>query len=339
MLTIGPCAHATLTWPRHASVATGTGSEVLYNAVVLLSWPTSCMRGRLHLTPKSGSHQMANAALRLFFRMAGWPVDGGHPARAVALLTACVLIVAAGLKGYRLSTDPFAHDPLIPSRPASIAAVLAEFGLALWLAAGAWPAVARVAAGVTFTAFLAVSLRHALAGETSCGCFGYLTVAPWLTAALDLVLVVLLAKVGTPPPLPLSAARTRAWAGVAVFATAALIGVWLMSPDPRMARLATAPPRIDLGTMRRGERVTVAVTVSNPYETDFSSISVHSTCHCLSLRLDRPQILARSTVTGTVTLDLGKEPDFIGTLTAELRILDSADRPLLQLPVRVRVVE
>jgi hypothetical protein len=48
---------------------------------------------------------------------------------------------------------------------------------------------------VFFTALAAASLKLALLGESSCGCFGRLKVNPWLTFALDAAAVVGLAFV------------------------------------------------------------------------------------------------------------------------------------------------
>lgn len=43
-----------------------------------------------------------------------------------------------------------------------------------------------------FTSFAIVSLFKGLSGEASCGCFGAMQVNPWLTATLDIAIVVLL---------------------------------------------------------------------------------------------------------------------------------------------------
>jgi hypothetical protein len=45
---------------------------------------------------------------------------------------------------------------------------------------------------IGFTAFTLVSAMKGLSGETSCGCFGTVTVNPWITAVLDLLIVICL---------------------------------------------------------------------------------------------------------------------------------------------------
>jgi hypothetical protein len=44
-----------------------------------------------------------------------------------------------------------------------------------------------------FTIFSAISIMKGLSGESSCGCFGVVTVNPWITASFDIIIVILLA--------------------------------------------------------------------------------------------------------------------------------------------------
>ncbi len=103
------------------------------------------------------------------------------------LLIAAVLIVSAALKTSGvLGQGTSGHWWLLP-------AVLCEVVLALWLATGLYPQRATQIAIVAFALFAGVSLGKAVAGETSCGCFGNLEVNPWVTFVADCGAILLLA--------------------------------------------------------------------------------------------------------------------------------------------------
>jgi len=100
-----------------------------------------------------------------------------------------VLLAAGGLKGYELATEPTAEKYLWTSRWFLIGLVYYQLALGLWLLGGYRPALVRIAALVTFGAFSVFALVLALSGETSCGCFGKVTIDPWLTLGFDLAAV------------------------------------------------------------------------------------------------------------------------------------------------------
>jgi len=104
---------------------------------------------------------------------------------ALRVVLGLVLLVAAGLKGHELALDPLTEDSFLASPPLQIAAIEVEILLGLWLLSGLARRAAWVAALGFFGVMAGVSLYMALAGQTSCGCFGRLTVNPWLTFAFD----------------------------------------------------------------------------------------------------------------------------------------------------------
>jgi hypothetical protein len=69
----------------------------------------------------------------------------------------------------------------------ALAIILLEVVLAAWLASGIRANAARVAAILAFVGFCAVSGFKALAGESSCGCFGSLRVPPAAMLGIDLL--------------------------------------------------------------------------------------------------------------------------------------------------------
>ena len=100
-----------------------------------------------------------------------------------------LLLVAAGLKGHQLATEPVAETGLLTSRWFLIAAVEFELVFGLWLLLGLYPRRTWQVALLCFGGFACVSLSKALSGDSSCGCFGKVPVNPWYTLLLDLAAV------------------------------------------------------------------------------------------------------------------------------------------------------
>jgi hypothetical protein len=116
------------------------------------------------------------------------------------LALGALLVTAAVLKTHTLATAPLVGTGLLASRWFVLAVAQVELLVAFWLLAGIWPMSAWRSAIALFGVFGAVSLSKALAGEASCGCFGRVTVSPWLTTALNVGAVFALVGWGAPPP-------------------------------------------------------------------------------------------------------------------------------------------
>jgi hypothetical protein len=102
---------------------------------------------------------------------------------------ATVLLLAAGLKGYQLSTEPVLGTSLLDSRWFLIGVIEFELLFGLWLFAGLLPSLSWAAALACFGIFGGTSLYKAMSGYDTCGCFGRLPVTPWYAAGLDLAIV------------------------------------------------------------------------------------------------------------------------------------------------------
>jgi hypothetical protein len=113
--------------------------------------------------------------------------------------------------------------------------VQVELLLAVWLFAGLWPAWAWRGALALFAVFGLVSLSKALAGEASCGCFGRLTVSPWITSTLNLAIVAALIWILPAPNHPTTISTRRF--------TACLL-VWLLLGGATVAAPATYRPAV-----------------------------------------------------------------------------------------------
>jgi hypothetical protein len=81
---------------------------------------------------------------------------------------------------------------LLNDRYFQMAVVVGEILFAFVLIAGIWQKWTWLLSLLGFSAFTLVSLMKGLSGESSCGCFGIVTVNPWITAAFDAVMVGLL---------------------------------------------------------------------------------------------------------------------------------------------------
>jgi hypothetical protein len=98
----------------------------------------------------------------------------------------------------------------------------AEVLLGLWLLTGLLPRAAWWLATACFCAFLGISLFRAFSGESSCGCFGALHIHPWVTAALDgLLLFGLIAFRPARFSQPVPVRRRAAWAVIGLVALVA----------------------------------------------------------------------------------------------------------------------
>ena len=114
-------------------------------------------------------------------------------------ILAGLLLFSAGLKAYQLATAPLppvvqgsVFTPLLEllnDRYFLMATVVGEILFALVLIAGICLQYTWLLSLLGFSAFTLVSLMKGLSGEISCGCFGTVTVNPWITMGFDLVIV------------------------------------------------------------------------------------------------------------------------------------------------------
>jgi hypothetical protein len=117
-------------------------------------------------------------------------------------IIAFILLVAAVLKAYQLATVPLPpviqgslFTPLLEflnNRYFLMVVVVGEILFGLILIAGVCRQWAWLLSILAFGCFTLVSLMKGLSGEGSCGCFGNVTINPWITTVFDSVIVFLL---------------------------------------------------------------------------------------------------------------------------------------------------
>lgn len=181
------------------------------------------------------------------------PIRSGYD--VLRMLLAVLLLTAAALKAYQLSTSPILGSTLVTSRWFLIGLVQFELLFGVWLLSGVWPSLSWYVAIVCFAAFAPASLIKALSGDTSCGCFGRVAVNPWLMFALDVAAVVLLLCCfpgNRRSFLPMAAKSRRR-------GPALLVGAWFLLGVPVFAFLvySSTVARSDVGIVVGGGRAVV----------------------------------------------------------------------------------
>lgn len=111
---------------------------------------------------------------------------------------ALVLLLASLLKGYGFLSSPVEGETFWGSRWFLLVVVQFELLLALLLVIDPLPQFTWWLALASFAVFAATATVKAVAGETSCGCFGRVEVSPWYTLILDLTVLTALLVFGPP---------------------------------------------------------------------------------------------------------------------------------------------
>jgi hypothetical protein len=107
----------------------------------------------------------------------------------VRILLGVLLVVAGGLKAHQLATEPVVTNGIQWLRALLILEMELEIAFGFWLIVGLLPRTTWLAAVGCFTVFCGVTLYKGIGGQTSCGCFGRLSVNPWYTLVLDVIAV------------------------------------------------------------------------------------------------------------------------------------------------------
>jgi hypothetical protein len=241
------------------------------------------------------------------------PADSlsGQLSKMAHVVAGAILLCAASLKGFQLASDPLA-DTFFPSRSMAALAVLGETALGFWLLSGLSPRTVRITATIVFIIFFIASVRQLAVGRKSCGCFGAVEVAPFVTASLDLLLVIGLVMTRPPAGVTVSARGAMAIFAVAI---AVAIPAWrVMSPVPVADRLEVVPDTVDLGAISRGEFAEATIRITNRSREQVQLDTYEASCPCLSVRFEAQTISPGGSVSGTVALDMAHEPRFTGLL-------------------------
>jgi hypothetical protein len=218
----------------------------------------------------------------------------------VARFIGLLLLTAAVVKVFGLTADPVARMGVFSTPEFHLALIEFEVFLSLWLLSGKRPLGSWMLTVATFSGFATVSFYQGWIGQSSCGCFGRLTVSPWVAFAVDLfVLTVLflarphLSTLWEDPARTLKTGLLTLSGGVAGMA---LIGGALMGlayatfgsvPGAlahfRGERVSIAPRLVDVGVGARGESLEVSVTLTNWTDKPIQLFGGTADCSCTVL--------------------------------------------------------
>jgi hypothetical protein len=202
---------------------------------------------------------------------------------------------AAGLKAHGLWTDTAEPNPILTSSRAEVAAIEVEAVLGLWLLSAIYPRASRQVAILFFGLLACASVYLALAGQTSCGCFGRVTVNPWITLALDVAAAASLYLLPTPGA---SLSHSPAWLqflGRTCLKPAAILlvvgAVFLLAVDDPAAAIArlrgdsiTVEPAIcDFGSGPVGVERVLQVQLTNRTDRPIRIIGGSADCRCVAI--------------------------------------------------------
>jgi thiol-disulfide isomerase/thioredoxin len=101
--------------------------------------------------------------------------------KIVMFIAGVVLLVASVLKFHQLLTEPILSKGFWESWEFFLIQIPLELGLAIWLLSGLFRKVAWLLGLIAFAGFIGVTLQKWIIGAESCGCFGMITVKPWIT--------------------------------------------------------------------------------------------------------------------------------------------------------------
>jgi hypothetical protein len=248
------------------------------------------------------------------------------------LIAGVMLSSAAVLKIYQVESidqssliDRWLHSWISVTSLATI-----EFIIAAWLISGIFPTVARYVSIILFSTFSVVSITKALDGEVSCGCFGVVTISPWIMAVVDIILVI--AMITSHPVSSKSLLRSIVAVGLILLAAVLL----LIQLSAEKVAIVVNPSNINFGRLRQAERHEVLINISNKSSNDIVLSHFSTSCPCASIVHETSRIRAGETVEGMVVLDLTREPNFRGALSITV-IEFAADRPAFKITINAVV--
>lgn len=95
--------------------------------------------------------------------------------------------------------------------------------------------------------------------------------------------------------------------------------------------------QVDLGVLIQGESAVTHRWIKNTSEKPVTIAKVDKSCDCVDLVPAESEIAPNQRVLAKITYDGAKEPDFVGSLQVELKLLDGDGTQvgLVQIPIEV----
>lgn len=236
--------------------------------------------------------------------------------RYVALVLGLLLLVTGCLKTHAAFADRPVETYLLTSRWGLFAIAEFEFFLGGWLITGLYPRFAQRCASMTFLCFLGVSLLTAYSGERSCSCFGELNVSPWIAASIDSAALLALVLCGPRKDTSTNTFSPLQQAFLIVFALTLLALPFALAVSGGLNSPLLIPSKhvVDLGVLSAGEWQGASLYLTNEGKKPVEIETITSSCQCLSLECTPRVVPPSGTAQVIVTLNLGKDPNFVGNL-------------------------
>jgi len=205
--------------------------------------------------------------------------------RGASIFVSVLLLTAAGLK---LSNA--APLRLTFSTVFVVLLAVIEAGLGFWLLSGRYPWASWITSITTFTAFATYNLLAWAVGQPSCGCFGVVTIPPYVGLAIDAVAIAALLRW---PPAE-TRAHLRCVPALALGAVLGPIGIAVVLPQQVLALVLDRRPAgewIVLDPARMvGQRLPLIDLIDDPATLaggDSTLLIVHEGCPACSNELAR----------------------------------------------------
>lgn len=237
--------------------------------------------------------------------------------RPISVGLGCVLVIAAVLK--LISAAPLPRSPLtdlLPSWSLNLIPVL-ELLVAAWLISGVYRWGAWAVAESLLFVFGVHGLLLTLSRQSSCGCFGNVTVPPVIVVIFDVVMFAMLLRcrpswTGWHANTPLIRTVTVATVVLIGFMIAAKswYGSIHVAVEAALGKtLAVSSANLDLGRVDPGSQTEHTLTLVNLSEESVHVLAFESSCHCaevvgLPLQIE-PGTSANVSVTVTVSNNPG----------------------------------
>ncbi len=207
--------------------------------------------------------------------------------RVVARACGLVLLAAVALKVGGQSGGVGGTLPMLSARVQLVGLEL-EALVGVWLVSGFVPRGAALAGGGLFAALGVVSPYLGLIGQASCGCFGRVSVSPWLTLALDVACAAAL-LVTRPAADPTRTASRNGAVPMSAALVAGLLVALLTSSETAKAfarlrgeAVVLSAGDADAGSVPQGEMRVVAVMVENLTGDPVRLIGGTTSCACVA---------------------------------------------------------
>jgi hypothetical protein len=226
-----------------------------------------------------------------------------------------VFLVAGFLKAHDFWETLPSYSGILGSWQFQFALIEIEVALGWSLFFGLLPGFSRSSVIVVLSIFVVWNVSQAIMGARTCACFGKIDLHPWLTAIADSVLLLLMWR--WHPGETKGTLICILTAVPILVASAMLIAVEKTSLI--YPQLLGAPTQVDLGTLQQGGKKEFALYLRNPHAQPVVISHIDVTCPCLIADMLPRQVYPNQESHFCFTLDLSKEPNFIGDLRIKLK--------------------